>query len=57
MKALIRREGETVTEADNINGIDWISGAPLTNPDWCGGPYKLINDYQPSAEEPEISNQ
>lgn len=51
MKALIRNEGETVTEEMEIAGIDWNSGAPLTNPDWCGGPYKLINDYQPPKED------
>jgi len=58
MKALIRNEGETVTEADGIPGIDWNTGMPLTNPDWAGGPYILINDYIPGveadfAEDPE----
>ena len=47
MKALIRREGETVTEADGIPGIDWETGMPLTNPMWAGGPYILVNDYVP----------
>lgn len=47
MKALIRNPGETVTEADGIEGIDWKTGAPLTNPEWCGGPYVVVNDYVP----------
>ena len=47
MKALIRNAYETVTEADSIAGIDWNTGAPLTNTDWCGGPYILVNDYVP----------
>lgn len=45
MKALIRNQGETVTEDDAISGIDWGTGAPLTNPSWAGGPYTLVNDY------------
>lgn len=45
MKALIRREGEIVTERDGIEGIDWTTGAPLTNEAWCGGPYALIENY------------
>ena len=45
MKALIRNEGETVTENDGIVGIDWNTGAPLTNPSWAGGPYRLVQDY------------
>ena len=47
MKALIRNQGETVTETDGIVGIDWNTGAPLTNPSWAGGPYVLVNDYVP----------
>ena len=47
MKALIRNPGEAVVESSNIPGIDWFSGAPLTNPDWFGGPYILVNDYVP----------
>ena len=59
MKALIRSVGETVTEYNNIPGIDWNTGAPLTNPAWAGGAYILVNDYVPTAdedfaEEPEI---
>ena len=45
MKALIRREGETVTENDGIVGIDWNTGAPLTNESWCEGPYQLVENY------------
>ena len=51
MKALIRNEGETVVAP--FDGIDWATGAPLTNKDWCGGPYELVEDYQP----PEISEE
>lgn len=62
MRALIRNKGETVTESMNIDGIDWETGAPLTNAAWCGGPYILVNDYVPDtpdedfaeAPEPEI---
>jgi len=58
MKALIRNTKETVTETDKIEGIDWTTGAPLTNPAWAGGPYILVNDYVPDdladdfAEDP-----
>ena len=51
MKALIRNEGETVLESYNIPCIDWNTGAPLTNPDWSGGPYTLVNDYVATADE------
>ena len=47
MKALIRNEGETVTEDMGIPGIDWKTGMPLTNLVWAGGPYILVNDYVP----------
>ena len=59
MKALIRNEGETVTEAMGIPGINWDNGMPLTNPVWAGGPYILVNNYIPDdpaddfAEDPE----
>ena len=52
MKALIRNPGEIILEP--FEGIDWITGAPLTNPTWSGGPYTLIDDYQPSEENSEI---
>jgi len=45
MKALIRNEGETVTEEMGITGIDWETGYPLTNPKWFGGPYTLVENY------------
>lgn len=53
MKALIRNEGETVTEDMHIPGIDWETGMPLTSPDWAGGPYTLVQDYVPPVEEEE----
>ncbi len=62
MKALIRNPGETILESYNVPGINWDTGAPLTNPGWSGGPYILVNDYVPDtpdedfaeAPEPEI---
>ena len=51
MRALIRNPGETVTEDDGIEGIDWKTGAPLTNPAWCGGPYQLVQNYAPTQED------
>lgn len=50
MKALIRHENETVTEDMNMPGIDWNTGMPLTNPDWAGGPYNLVQNYTPPQE-------
>ena len=47
MKALIREEGETVTEDMEIPGINWTTGYPLTAPGWAGGPYILVSDYVP----------
>ena len=55
MKALIRNVKETVAEDSDIPGIDWETGMPLTNPDWAGGPYTLIENYTPSFEDPEES--
>ena len=51
MKALIRNEGETITEDMGIAGIDWQTGAPLTNPAWAGGPYQLVENYIPSVND------
>lgn len=48
MKALIRNIGEIITEDMGMPGIDWNTGAPLTNPEWAGGPYILVNDYVPT---------
>ena len=54
MKALIRDEGETVTEDMDIPGIDWNTGYPLTNAKWFGGPYTMVQNYVPPTEtEPE----
>ena len=50
MKALIRNEGETVTEDMGHSFIDWNTGAPLTNPEWCGGPYQLVDNYVEVAD-------
>lgn len=47
MRALIRNEGETVVQDMGLTFIDWDTGAPLTNPDWFGGPYVLIENYDP----------
>ena len=49
MKALIRNKGETVIE-NSIEGIDWETGMPLTNPGWIGGPYTLVEEYVPPLE-------
>lgn len=56
MKALIRNQGETVTEDMRIPCIDWNTGAPLTNPGWADGPYVLIANYvaPKSADEDEV---
>ena len=51
MKALIRNKYETVLETDNIPCIDWHTGAPLTNSEWSGGPYILVNDFVQTADE------
>lgn len=51
MKALIRNYGETILETDMIDGIDWKTGYPLTDESWYGGPYTLIEDYNPPEED------
>lgn len=51
MKALIRNEGETVTEDMNIPCIDWSTGYPLTNPKWFGGAYTLVQNYVPPVDD------
>lgn len=51
MKALIREEGETVTEDMGIPGIEWDTGYPLTDPGWFGGPYVLVENYDPDICE------
>lgn len=53
MKALIRNKGETITEEMNVPCIDWKTGAPLTNQEWYGGPYELVQNYvAPVDDEP-----
>ena len=52
MKALIRNHGETVLETAQIDGIEWTTGAPLTNPAWAGGAYALCEDCPVSDPEP-----
>ena len=51
MKALIRNAGETITEYNGVVGIDWDTGAPLTNDSWSGGPYVLVENYDPTVCE------
>ena len=51
MKALIRDPGETVTQNMGLAFINWDTGAPLTNPEWSGGPYVLVENYDPSVCE------
>lgn len=54
MKALIRNTGETVTEKDGLEGIDWNTGYPLTSPSWFGGAYTLVQNYvAPTENAPE----
>lgn len=50
MKALIREEGETVTEDMGIPGINWTTGYPLTARGWAGGPYQLVDNYVEVAD-------
>ena len=52
MKGLIRNAGETVLETAGIDGIDWTTGAPLTNPAWAGGAYALCADCPVNDPEP-----
>ena len=53
MKALIRNNGETVTEDMHIAGIDWNTGYPLTSAKWFGGPYRLVQNYVAPVEDRE----
>lgn len=55
MKALIRNPGETVTEVSGLTFIDWNNGAPLTNSEWSGGPYILVNDYVPETPDEDFT--
>ncbi len=51
MKALVRNEGETITEDMNIPCIDWSTGYPLTGEKWFGGPYTLVQNYVPPQDD------
>lgn len=51
MKALIRNENEIVVENSGVAGIDWNTGAPLTNAKWFGGPYTLVQNYVPPVDD------
>ena len=54
MRALIRNDGETVTESMGTPCIDWSTGWPLTDPAWAGGPYQLVQNYiAPKEDAPE----
>ena len=55
MKALLRKKGETVTETDGLVFINWDTGAPLTNREWSGGPYILVNDYVPETPDEDFA--
>ena len=50
MKALIRNEGETVTDCMGVPGINWDTGYPLTASGWVGGPYRLVDNYVEVAD-------
>lgn len=50
MKALIRHNSDPILETMNIPSINWDTGAPLTNPDWFGGPYQLVDNYVELAD-------
>ena len=55
MKALIRNKGEIILETTGIEGIDWTTGAPLTDEAWCGGPYVLVHNYvAPKSPDEEV---
>lgn len=54
MKALIRSEGETITEDMDIPCIDWNTGAPLTDPKWYGGPYIMVQNYVPPVNDEPV---
>lgn len=53
MKALVRNEGEMILETFEVPCVDWSNGKPLTDSDWPGGPYQLVEVYEP----PEISEE
>ena len=51
MKALIRQENEVILETTALRFIDWNTGAPLTNEAWSGGPYVLVENFDPTMCE------
>lgn len=51
MKALLRNSEETITERNAPLFINWNTGAPLTDREWPGGAYVLVNDYVPTVDE------
>lgn len=55
MRALVRNPGETILETDNIPGIDWETGIPLTSPYWAGGAYTLVQNYVPPEDPEEVT--
>ena len=55
MKALIRNEGETITDDIDIPCIDWKTGMPLTDTKWFGGPYTLVENYVPPVSEEDTA--
>lgn len=52
MKALIRKKEEIVVDNGHVEGIDWDTGAPLTNPEWAGGPYTLVQNFVLPRDNP-----
>lgn len=54
MKALIRNEGETITEDMGVPCIDWSSGYPLTGAKWFGGPYTMVQNYVPPKDDKPV---
>lgn len=55
-KALIRNEGETITEDCGLSFIDWNTGAPLTDPEWYRGPYALVQNYVPAVNDEPVQH-
>ena len=55
MRALIRLE-EFLLENDWPEYIERDTGMPLSNPDWAGGSYTLVENYTPPTEESESVN-
>ena len=53
MKALIRKN-DVVMECDRVDGINWNTGQPLTNPEYCGGPYTLVLNYEPPIDDEPV---